>query len=409
MNLISTLQEAEERYQELTLRDFSLDLTRGKPSEEQLNLSNELDNSLSGEFIYEGIDTRNYGNLLGLDQCRRLGADILGCKKEMVIAGGNSSLTLMGQYLSSLYFHGAGKGPFSANNRVSFLCPVPGYDRHFKLCEEFSLNMIPIKLTGHGPDISQIKSELRNDTSIKGIWCVPRHSNPTGETYSKENICELLEAIKIGSSDFRIMWDNAYAVHDFKQSEDLPNIFDLARERGAEDSVIGFASTSKISFAGGGIAFICMTEKNSNAFLKHYSSIAIGPDKVNQARHIKFFKDINGIKSHMRKHAVIVGPKFEIVEKWLSKQNFGEWTKPTGGYFVSFTSKKGLAKEIVKLASSVGLKLSPAGSTFPYGVDPNDENIRIAPTACSNENLELAMEIFIICVALATFRKNSNS
>jgi|TARA_B100001245_G_scaffold236551_1_gene228245 DNA-binding transcriptional MocR family regulator len=404
MNLNLTLQEAEDLYLKLSSKNLNLDLTRGKPHADQLELSEKMESSLSGNYFFEGVDTRNYGELLGLEACRQLGADLLGCRKEMVIAGGNSSLTLMSQYLSSLYFQGTGHGPFSLDKRTSFLCPVPGYDRHFKLCEEFSINMIPVPLTGCGPDIDYIKSIIDNDDSIKGIWCVPKHSNPTGETYSEDNVYELLAIAKRLNKDFRIFWDNAYAVHDFKESPSLPNIFSMASKLKVEESVIGFGSTSKISFAGAGISFIGMSEENLSRFIKHYSSMVIGPDKVNQARHIMFFKNFNGLLSHMQKHAEILRPKFEIVEKWLSKQSFGTWTHPTGGYFVSFNSKPGLAKEIIKLSNSSGLKLSPAGSTFPYGVDPNDENIRLAPTACSNEELESAMELFVTCVVLANLR-----
>tara|TARA_B100002049_G_C16072378_1_gene373432 strand:+ start:769 stop:1992 length:1224 start_codon:yes stop_codon:yes gene_type:complete len=407
MKLDITIQEAEALYLELSSKDFSLDLTRGRPHRDQLSLSDGLEKSLSGDYFYEEIDTRNYGELLGLEACRQMGANLLSCRKDMVIAGGNSSLTLMSQYLSSLFFHGAGDGPFSQSVRTSFLCPVPGYDRHFSLCEEFSINMIPVPLTGQGPDIDFIKLLVANDPSIKGIWCVPKHSNPTGETYSEDTVSGLLEIAKIANKDFRIFWDNAYAIHDFKESVELPNIFDMAEKLGVEDSVIGFASTSKVSFAGSGVGFIAMSEDNLNRFIRHYSSIVIGPDKVNQARHLRFFQDFNYLLSHMKKHAEIVRPKFEIVEKWLEKQNFGTWTKPSGGYFVSFNSKPGLAKEIVGLADSAGLKLSPAGSTFPYGVDPKDENIRLAPTACLDEELEIAMELFVICVALATLKKES--
>ena len=407
MNLDLTLLDAENLYLELRSKGLNLDMTRGKPHSDQLDLSDELGNSLSGNYLYEGIDTRNYGELLGLEACRQFGANLIGCKKEMVIAGGNSSLTLMSQFLSSLYFQGAGKGPFFSRERTSFLCPVPGFDRHFKLCEEFSINMIPVPLTGSGPDIEQIKSLIDNDSSIKGIWCVPKHSNPTGETYSKENVHGLLEIVKEAEKDFRILWDNAYAVHDFRESVELPNIFEMAKELEIEDSVIGFTSTSKISFAGGGVGFIAMSFNNLSRFVKHYSSVVIGPDKVNQARHLRFFNNFEALLSHMKEHAKIIRPKFEIVEKWLSKQNLGVWTKPTGGYFVSFNSKPGLAKEIIDLANTAGLKLSPAGSTFPYGVDPNDENIRIAPTACSNTELELAMELFVTCVVLATLRREN--
>jgi len=404
MNQNLTVQEAEEHYQGLKSKGLKLDLTRGKPSSEQLDLSIGLENVLEGEFIKEGIDTRNYGELLGLEEMRLLGSEILGCKKEMVIAGGNSSLTLMAQYISNLFFQGSGKGPWSMHERNSVLCPVPGYDRHFTLCDEFSINMIPIPLTGRGPDIEKAKAIVKNDSSVKGIWCVPKHSNPTGETYDTESIDGLLEIAGL-KEEFKIFWDNAYAVHDFAESEPLPNIFSLAEEKNLVNSVIAFASTSKITFAGSGIGFIAMSQANLKSFIKHYSSIAIGPDKVNQLRHINFFKDFQGLKRHMIKHADIVGPKFELVQEWLSKQNYGFWTKPTGGYFVTFKTKPGLAKEIVNLANYAGLKLTPAGATFPYGVDPNDEIIRLAPTACNISELNQAMELFNACVVLASLKK----
>ncbi len=402
-----TFQEVEEHYRELKAKGFDLDLTRGKPSKEQLDLSAGLNNSLADEYLKDLVDTRNYGEILGLDEARLLGSQILGCKKEMVIAGGNSSLTLMAQYISNLFFQGGGEGPWSMQERNSILCPVPGYDRHFKLCEEFSINMVPVALTGKGPDIDQALSMVKDDQSIKGIWCVPKHSNPTGETYDKESINGLLEIAR-QREGFKILWDNAYAVHDFFTSDPLPNIFSLAEESGLGDSVIAFGSTSKITYAGSGISFIAMSKSNLDSFLKHYSSIVIGPDKVNQLRHVEFFKDFKGLKDHMLKHAEILIPKFNLVQEWLSKQNYGSWTKPTGGYFVTYKSEPGLAKEIISLAKDAGLKLTPAGATFPYGVDPRDEIIRLAPTACSIEELEKAMELFNICVALATLKQTSS-
>ena len=408
MNKSLTVQEAEEHYQELKSKGFQLDLTRGKPSSEQLDLSMGLENILAGEFIGDGIDTRNYGELLGLESIRQLGSEILGCKKEMVVAGGNSSLTLMAQYISNLFLQGSGKGPWSEHERNSVLCPVPGFDRHFTLCNEFSINMIPVPLTGKGPDIEKAKSIVKNDSSVKGIWCVPKHSNPTGETYNEESINGLLEIANLREG-FKIFWDNAYAVHDFSESEPLANIFSLAEDKNLLDSVIAFASTSKITFAGSGVSFIAMSKFNLEGFIKHYSSMVIGPDKVNQLRHIKFFKDFQGLKNHMFLHAQILGPKFELVQEWLSKQNYGSWTKPTGGYFVTYKSEPGLAKEIINLANRAGLKLTPAGATFPYGVDPNDEIIRLAPTACSIQELQQAMELFNASVVLATLKKGVSS
>jgi DNA-binding transcriptional MocR family regulator len=372
-----------------------------------LDLSLGLEGILQGQTIIDGIDIRNYGEPLGLESCRELGSEILGCDKEYVLAGGNSSLTLMSQYISSLFFHGSGSGPWSGKERISFLCPVPGYDRHFKLCEEFGINMIPVDLTGEGPDLGSVRQLVLNDLSIKGIWCVPKHSNPTGETYSKETIKGLLGVAKEAKQNFKIFWDNAYAVHDFELSSKLEDIFELAKGLDVIDSVIAFASTSKITYAGSGIGFLALSKSNLDLFLKHYLSLVIGPDKVNQAKHVNFFQKNGGVAEHMKEHAAILKPKFELVYRWLSKQNYGTWTKPTGGYFVSFTSQEGLAKEIIGLASTLGLKLTPPGTTFPYGVDPKDDSIRLAPTACSIEELEQAMEVFVCCVALATLRRSS--
>tara|TARA_B100000809_G_C15014672_1_gene486210 strand:+ start:103 stop:906 length:804 start_codon:yes stop_codon:yes gene_type:complete len=267
--------------------------------------------------------------------------------------------------------------------------------------------MIPVALTGEGPDLGSVRQLVLKDQSIKGIWCVPKHSNPTGETYSKETIRGLLEIAREAKQNFKIFWDNAYAVHDFESSSKLEDIFELAKGLDVIDSVIAFASTSKITYAGSGIGFLALSKSNLDLFLKHYLSLVIGPDKVNQAKHVNFFKKNGGIAVHMKEHAAILKPKFELVYRWLSKQNYGTWTKPTGGYFVSFTSQEGLAKEIISLASTLGLKLTPPGATFPYGVDPKDDNIRLAPTACSIEELEQAMEVFVCCVALTTLRRNS--
>ena len=406
-NLITNIEEAEALYLDLKTRELSIDLTRGKPDASQLDLSLGLEGILQGQTIIDGIDIRNYGEPLGLESCRELGSEILGCDKEYVLAGGNSSLTLMSQYISSLFFHGSGSGPWSGKERISFLCPVPGYDRHFKLCEEFGINMIPVDLTGEGPDLGSVRQLVLNDLSIKGIWCVPKHSNPTGETYSKETIKGLLGVAKEAKQNFKIFWDNAYAVHDFELSSKLEDIFKLAKGLDVIDSVIAFASTSKITYAGSGIGFLALSKSNLDLFLKHYLSLVIGPDKVNQAKHVNFFQKKGGVAEHMKEHAAILKPKFELVYRWLSKQNYGTWTKPTGGYFVSFTSQEGLAKEIIGLASTLGLKLTPPGTTFPYGVDPKDDSIRLAPTACSIEELEQAMEVFVCCVALATLRRSS--
>jgi len=398
------LQEVQAKYEEIQNKGYAMDLTRGKPHADQLNLANDLLSEDKDSLFNNSVDLRNYGEILGLSECRKMGSEIIGCSERQVIAGGNSSLTIMYQYLSSLYFDGFGKQPWSQEERVSIICPVPGFDRHFKLCEMFGMNMISVPLTGSGPDMDQVEDLIKKDSSIKGIWCVPKHSNPTGETYSTSCVERLINLPSLAKGDFKILWDNAYAVHDFKDSEILPNIFKMAEKQGVLDSVIAFASTSKITFAGGGVGFIAMSEDNLNNFLHHYSAMVIGPDKINQQRHINFFLKSGGIKNHMLKHADILRPKFECVHEWLLKQEHGTWTQPTGGYFVSFMSKPGLAKEIISLAAKSGLKLTKAGATYPYGVDPEDRNIRLAPTACSLEELHIAMEVFIVCLSLATLQ-----
>ncbi len=386
-------------FEELKSRRLSLDLTRGKPSSDQLDLSKDLVNLAENDFIYDGVDIRNYGEIKGLDSCRKLGSEILGCSKEYIWAGGNSSLSLMSQYLSYLFVEGNGEGPWNNKERVSVLCPVPGYDRHFKLCETFGINMIPVSLTGEGPDLEEIKELVATDNSIKGIWCVPKYSNPTGEVYSPHIIDGLLDIFKSSKNKNVIFWDNAYAVHDLSQSTPLSDIFEMAERKDCEDLIVQFGSTSKITFAGGGIGFIAMSEVNQALFMPFYSALMIGPDKLNQAKHVKFFQ-VTPLEEHMKKHASIIKPKFDLVNDKLESLGLGSWTKPSGGYFLLYQSEKGMAKKIIELAAELGLKLTPAGSTHPYGVDEEDKYIRIAPTACSLEELDLAMEVFQCCVGL---------
>ena len=388
------------QFEELKARKLNLDLTRGKPARDQLNLSTAIDALEINDYSFDQLDLRNYGLLKGLSECRELGSKILGCEKEYIWAGGNSSLTLMSQYLSYLCIQGIGDGPWSSEERVSILCPVPGYDRHFALTENLGLNMIPVPLNGKGPDLEVIRSNLESDDSIRGIWCVPKHSNPTGETYSKDTIKGLIDIFSKTRNKSRIFWDNAYAVHDFEESEPLADIFSIAKDKGEEDLVIEFGSTSKITYAGAGIGFIALSELNQALYLPYYSSLIIGPDKMNQLRHVKFFQK-NDLEEHMRRHADLIRPKFELVQQWLKGQSYGSWTKPTGGYFVLLKTNPSLAKRIISLSSELGLKITPAGSTHPYGVDPQDEYIRLAPTACSIEELDAAMEVLVCCMGLA--------
>ena len=380
--------------------DLSLDLTRGKPSADQLDLSNSLVKYDENDLTLNGLDLRNYGEIKGLESCRALGAEVLGCKKDYVWSGGNSSLSLMSQFLTFLFVQGNGERSWDNKERVSILCPVPGYDRHFKLCETFGINMIPVGMTGEGPDLEEVKQLVETDDSIRGIWCVPKYSNPTGEVYSLEVTKGLLDIF--GQSKYKsvIFWDNAYAVHDLSDQTPLPDIFSIAEARGFEDLVVQFGSTSKITFAGAGIGFIAMSQANQDLFLPFYSALMIGPDKLNQAKHVRFFKE-NNLSEHMRKHADIIKPKFDLVDAKLRQQNFGTWTTPNGGYFLLYKAKEGFAKKIISLAGEIGLKLTPAGATHPYGVDAEDAYIRIAPTACSLEELNTAMDVFLCCVGVA--------
>ena len=388
------------KFDELKSKNLSLDLTRGKPSADQLDLSNDLAAFEGNYFISDGVDIRNYGEIKGIDGCRELGSKILGCSKDYIWAGGNSSLSLMSQFLSFLFVEGNGTGPWSNKERVSILCPVPGYDRHFKLCETFGINMIPVSLTGEGPDLDEIQALVETDESIRGIWCVPKYSNPTGEIYSSEVTQGLLEIFSNSKTKSVIFWDNAYAVHDLSDQTPLFDIFSLAKNNASEDVVVEFGSTSKITFAGAGVGFIAMSKLNQESFLPFYSALMIGPDKLNQARHVRFFQE-NDLQEHMRRHADIVKPKFDLVNNRLESMGLGAWTSPEGGYFILFESDIGMARNIISLAAELGLKLTPAGATHPYGIDQEDKFIRIAPTACSIEELDAAMDVFSCCVGLA--------
>ena len=388
------------KFEELKSKNLSLDLTRGKPSADQLDLSNDLAVFAENHFLSDGVDIRNYGEIKGIDGCRELGSKILGCSKDYIWAGGNSSLSLMSQFLSFLFVEGNGTGPWSNKERVSILCPVPGYDRHFKLCETFGINMIPVSLTGEGPDLNEIQTLVETDESIRGIWCVPKYSNPTGEIYSSEVTEGLLEIFSNSKTKSVIFWDNAYAVHDLSDQTPLFDIFSSAKNNDCEDVVVEFGSTSKITFAGAGVGFIAMSKLNQELFLPFYSALMIGPDKLNQERHVRFFQE-NDLQEHMRRHADIVKPKFDLVNNRLESMGLGAWTSPEGGYFILFESDIGMARNIISLAAELGLKLTPAGATHPYGIDQEDKYIRIAPTACSIEELDAAMDVFSCCVGLA--------
>ena len=350
-----------------------------------------------------GIDIRNYGEIKGLPSARKLGAELLDYSEEFVLASSNSSLTLMGNLLSSFLFNGSGDAPWNELETVSIICPVPGYDRHFALCEKLGIKMIKVPLTGDGPEMNIVEDLVKNDESIKGIWCIPKHSNPTGETYSQDTVKRIANLPLIGAPDFIVLWDNAYAVHDFANSKELPSIQDISQDLNTFDNIATFGSTSKITFAGGGIAFLGASDKLMTLFLDYFSKFNFSPDKVNQARHVRFLKNKKGIESHMKKLAPLIKPKFELVDKYLNSlpDGLASWTKPTGGYFISFDSKPGRASKIFDLCKKAGLNLTPVGSAFPYRRDQEDSNIRIAPTYVSIDELDKAMQIFVCCVKLA--------
>lgn len=389
---------------------LSLDLTRGKPSPTQLDLANSLDGALEGNYISDdGTDTRNYGGLSGLPGMRCLGAEILGVAPTEILVGGNSSLTLM--YLNVLFawqFGPNGKDSAWRNEgNVKFLCPVPGYDRHFAICEEFGIEMINIPMDDNGPDMDQVETLIANDSSIKGIWCVPKYSNPTGCIYSEEVVERLAKLGTIAASNFRVFYDNAYAVHDLSEHPaELPNIMQFCRKYGTEDSVLQFTSTSKVTFAGAGIAFMGASEHNLNTIQQHMGILSIGPDKVNQLRHLRVIKNLTGLKAHMKKHAELLRPRFDCVLQHLSNNfadsDLGQWNSPEGGYFISFDTRPGLASAVINLASEAGVKLTPAGATFPYGKDEDDSNIRLAPSFPTLEDIDAAMAVFCNSVKLAS-------
>lgn len=406
--------ELERSYLNLKASGLQLDLTRGKPNTDQLALSTELDGILAGNYRSEdGTDLTNYGGLDGISEAKALFSQILDISPENTLVGGNSSLTLMFQLVEHALNYGVdGKRSSAWKNegQIKFICPVPGYDRHFSVCEYLGIEMIPVATDDSGPDMDQVEALLKSDPLIKGIWCVPRFSNPTGIVYSDDTVRRIAQLGNIASANFRVIWDNAYAVHTlYNDAPELLSIAQCTREYGTEDSVYLIGSTSKVTFASAGVAFIGSSHSNLDAFTKHLSFQTIGPDKINQRRHVLFLKDMTTLKAHMQKHAQILRPRFETVidhlQRGLEGSGMGSWTEPKGGYFVSFDSLPGLAKQIVAMAGEIGVKLTPAGATFPMGNDPDDCNIRLAPTFASVEDIELAMEAFVVCVQLASIRR----
>lgn len=410
-----TLKAAlEEEYKEMESKGLNLNMARGKPGFSQLELCMpmlDVVNSSSDMRTMLGNDTRNYGDLDGIGECRRLMAYMLEVEKDNVVVCGNSSLNIMFDTVSRSFTHGVnGSTPWYKLEKVKFLCPVPGYDRHFRITQEFGIEMINIPLHEDGPDMDLVEKYVNNDPAVKGIWCVPKYSNPTGISYSDE-VVRRFANLKPAAEDFRIYWDNAYGIHHlYEDTQDkILNILEECKKAGNPNMVYIFASTSKISFPGSGVSAVASSEENINYILSHMTVQTIGHDKINQLRHARFFKDINGLNEHMKKHAQVLRPKFAAVldtlDAELSGLEIGSWVKPRGGYFISFDSMPGCAKAIVSKCKDLGVIMTDAGATFPYGKDPQDSNIRIAPTFPSIEEMKVASKVFVLCVKLASVEK----
>ena len=406
--LVSLKCELDKKYEEVKSLGLSLDMSRGKPGADQLDLTVDMLNVMvdANDCKAEnGFDCRNYGVLDGIPECKKLFAELLEVEAKNVIIGGSSSLNLMYDYLNQCMYLGvAGCEPWSKQGRVKFICNVPGYDRHFAITEFFGIEMISVEMDEFGPDVEKI-AELVKNPMVKGMFCVPKYSNPNGVTYSDERV-KALAALKPAAKDFRVIWDNAYIIHELTDTPDvLMNIFDACKEYGTEDYFVEFTSTSKISFPGAGVSAIAASDANITEIKKRLNFQTISYDKLNQLRHVKYFKNVDGIRKHMEKHAEIIAPKFDMVLNMLETEikpcGIGEWVKAKGGYFISYNTIGCSAKRIGELCKEAGLILTTVGATYPYGVDPADKNIRIAPTFPSVENLCKAMEVFCLCAKLA--------
>lgn len=412
--LLQEKESLEQQYKTFCEKGLKLDMSRGKPSKAQLDLSEPMMDVLTSETALVsrlGTDLRNYGALDGIDEAKELIAEILDTNAENVIVYGNASLNIMYDCISRSMIHGVlGNTPWCKLDKVKFLCPVPGYDRHFAITEFFGIEMINIPMGEGGPDMDMVEKLVSEDESVKGIWCVPKYSNPLGTSYSEETVRRFAN-LKPAAKDFRIYWDNAYCVHHlYEDKQDyLLEILMECKKAGNQDMVYKFSSTSKISFPGSGIAAIAASDANLADIRNMMKVQTIGHDKVNQLRHVRFFKDIHGIVEHMKKHADIMRPKFETVintlERELGGLEIGSWIAPRGGYFISFDAMEGCAKAIVAKAKEAGLVMTGAGATFPYGKDPKDSNIRIAPSYPTPEELAVAAEIFVLSVKLVSIDK----
>ncbi len=411
--ILALKQQWEAQYNEIKAKGLKLDMSRGKPSATQLDISSGIFDCLTSSDIMkaeDGTDCRNYGLLDGIPEAKRLFSEMLAVPAQNIIIGGNSSLNMMYDTISRAMTHGVygSKQPWMKLDKVKFLCPSPGYDRHFAVTELFGMELITVKMNSDGPDMDEVERLVSGDSTIKGIWCVPKYSNPEGITYS-DAVVKRFARLKPAAEDFRIFWDNAYVVHDLYEADVLLNIFEECRAAGTEDMVFEFASTSKISFPGSGVAVMAASDNNIRQLKSMLTIQTIGPDKLNQLRHVKYFKNLDGILSHMKKQAEILVPKFELVtgalQQELAELGLVSFHKPNGGYFISVNVPNGCAKRVVGLCKEAGVVLTPAGATYPYGIDPSDSNIRIAPTFPPLSELKAAMKLFCLCVKLASAEK----
>lgn len=404
----------EKEFEEAKAKGLKLDMSRGKPSITQLDMGMSIFDSLNAKSDMkssEGIDVRNYGVLDGLLEAKQMMADIMGVNPENVIVCGNASLTIMYDTVSRSMTHGVmGSTPWCRLDKVKFLCPAPGYDRHFAITEHFGIEMITVPMTPQGPDMDMVEKLVAEDESIKGIWCVPKYSNPQGYSYSDETVRRFAN-LKPAAEDFRIYWDNAYAVHHLYEDrqDEILEILNECEKAGNPDMVYEFCSTSKISFSGAGVAAVASSKANLEFIKKSMTIQTIGYDKINQLRHVRYFKNFEGIMDHMKRHAALMRPKFEAVQTVLEKEldglGIGTWTRPNGGYFISFDAMDGCAKAIVAKCKEAGVVLTGAGATFPYGKDPRDSNIRIAPSFPTPEEMAMATDLFVLCVKLVSVEK----
>ncbi len=412
--LLKLREELNKEYSEAKAKGLNLDMSRGKPSATQLDVSLDILDAINSKSLLKsenGTDCRNYGVLDGIPEAKKLMADMIGTTPDHVIVYGNASLSIMYDQVSRAYTHGIlGNTPWCKLDKIKFLCPAPGYDRHFAITERFGIEMITIPMTDKGPDMDLVEHYVNNDPTVKGIWCVPKYSNPQGYSYSDETVKRFAN-LKPAAPDFRIFWDNAYVIHhlyDDNQDEIL-EILSECEKAGNPDMVFEFASTSKVSFPGSGVAVFASSHANIEDVKKQLTIQTIGHDKLNQLRHVRYFKNLDGLKAHMRKHADMMRPKFEatlaVLEEELGDTGIGSWTKPHGGYFISFESLEGCAKDIVAKCKEAGVKLTNAGATFPYGSDPKDSNIRIAPSFPTPEEMAQAAKLFVLCVKLVSVEK----